>query len=206
MQTLIFSSQQPSKAKGFSLMELLIYLALAAVFIGGILTLTGKAGVDSDVRRAVQDLSDIDNAIRAFYGAQRLTVVPTAAAMEGVAAATLPHMGGATAGSIVTQDNAAIVITPLPMAVSATAYGWPHYTITYTGMETPSCAGILGALRGAVAIQVEVGVAGKGAWLIAPATSDDRVIAPAFAGGVEAHCEANDTATGIYTIQALYRI
>ena len=32
MQTLIFSSQQTSKAKGFSLMELLIYLALAAVF------------------------------------------------------------------------------------------------------------------------------------------------------------------------------
>ena len=56
MQTLIFSSQQPSKAKGFSLMELLIYLALAAVFIGGILTLTGKAGEDAEVRQTVQDL------------------------------------------------------------------------------------------------------------------------------------------------------
>ena len=203
MQTLIFSSQQISKAKGFSLMELLIYLALAALFIGGILTLTGEANTDAEVRQTVQDISDIDNAVRSFYGPQRLTTIPTPAQLEGVVAAALPTMGGATAGTIVTHASTDILITAAPIGASTTLYAWPHYWVTYTGMETATCVGMLGTLRGATAVQVTAAVTAP-AFTIA--NGDHRVTSLAFATGVEGFCEANDTASGIYTIHALFRI
>ena len=206
MQTLIFSSQQPSKAKGFSLMELLIYLALAAVFIGGILTLTGKAGTDSDVRVTVQDLSDISNALRSFYGAQRITTTPVAAAMESVAAAALPHMGDGTAGSgnLQTPDGGDIAITPAPVGVVAGSYVWPHYWITYPGLNADTCPGLLSALTGSVAVQVDNAAAPAAAALVI-LSADDRIT---NAADIDGHCNTAGAAApaGYYTVHALYRI
>ena len=188
-------------------MELLIYLALAAVFIGGILTLTGKAGSDSEVRQAVQDFSDIDNAIRAYYGAQRIpaTAPPSAAQMEGVAAATLDRMTDPTvANTVITQFGTAIDIRSL--LTTAATYSWPNYWITYTGMRAETCAGILGSLSGPIAVKVAAGIAAlPGTWPIA--NPDDRALALADALGVENFCTATRTITGeTYTVHALYRI
>ena len=207
MQTLIFSSQQPSKAKGFSLMELLIYLALAAVFIGGILTLTGKAGEDAEVRQAVQDISDIDNAIRSYYGAQRIpaTTPPLPAQMEGVAAASLDRMQHPTAtNTVISQFGTAIDIEAVNSTIAG--YSWPNYWITYTGMRAETCAGILGSLSGPIAVKVAAGiVAAPGGWALAD--PDDRALALADAVGVENFCTDTRTIVGeTYTVHALYRI
>ena len=206
MQTLIFSSQQPSKAKGFSLMELLIYLALAAVFIGGVLTLTGKAGADSEIRQAVQDISDIDNAMRAYYGAQRIATAsaPTAVQMEAVAANQVERM--ANGAAVITQFGTDIHIGSSRVTGD---YSWPNYWIEYTGMRTETCAGVLGSLTGPISVDLIPGSATTAitAWALAVGT-DDRATALGSATNVEAFCiGATGAGTGeTFTVRAIYRI
>ena len=181
-------------------MELLIYLALAAVFIGGILTLTGKAGEDSEVRQAVQDLSDIDNAVRSYYGAQRLATAPTAPQMEGVARAVLDHMAGGTAGEIITQFSTDITIGP----VTGTVYTWPNYMISYTGMRTETCAALLGVLTGPIVVQVTDGVTAAAAWTL---NLDHRAnILTATDPDLWCDTETVPASNETYTVHAVYRI
>ena len=202
MQTLIFSSQQPSKAKGFSLMELLIYLALAAVFIGGILTLTGKAGSDAEVRQVVQDLSDIDNALRSYYGVQRLSLPPASANMEAVVAAQVTSLEDAlNTDEIITQFGSPIIITS--PASSAADHGWPTYWTTYTGMKAETCPSLMGAMTGPISVRIGVqGAAARGTW---PLTDTDHRADALAATDLEAFCDGIVT-TPTYEIYALHRI
>ena len=191
-------------------MELLIYLALAAVFIGGILTLTGKAGADAEVRQTVQDISDIDNAMRSFYGAQRLAYNSTVlgdARLEAVVAAQVDRMADAS-GTIITQFGTGIGLNTA--ATSASNYGWPNYKIAYTGMRTETCASLLGALTGPIAVQLSPGDAAVtvnplSGWAV---NKDHRAEGLTSAADIEAFCAGTAVAgTGeTYTVHAVYRI
>ena len=106
-------------------MELLIYLALLALLIGGILTLTGEANTDAEVRQTVQDISDIDNAVRSFYGPQRLTTIPTPAQMEGCCGRCIAdfEIRLQPAGTIVTHAiRLSILITAVSIGASTTVF------------------------------------------------------------------------------------
>ena len=158
------------------------------------------------MRQAVQDITDINNAIRAYYGTQRISsataaTTATPARMEGVVADQVERM--ADGAEVITQFG-----TPIFIGTSnsgGTGYFWPNYYISYTGMRTETCGGLLGALTGPIGVTVTAGTATAvlGAWAL---NEDHRAEALNSATSIEAFCTAEAGSGETYTVNALYRI
>ena len=196
------------REKGFSLVEILIVLAIVGGLLAAILATTGKAGQSREVRRAVQDINDIAGAMSEFFGSARISgatavTVPTAVRLEGVAAAALEHLQDpGDTDTIMTQFGTNIAITSGP--TSSGNYFWPNYWITYTGLRSETCGPLLGALTAPIAVQVtsaETPIL-AGAWGVG---FDHRVQALTSATSVEDFCNSN-TGDETYTVHAVFRI
>lgn len=197
------------RQKGFTLIEILIVIAIVGGLLAAILASTGTATEKREVRRAVQDVTDIAGAISGYYGSAR---IPTASApiiaglMESVAAGTLERMqdptSAATRQTIVTQFGTAIDLTTDD---SGTTYSWPNYWIHYTGMRAETCASVLGALTGPIRVRILVEGAGMTPTWDATDT-DHRVDALTATGGVQAFCEGIVTTLETFEFEALFRV
>ena len=200
--------EQRRRQKGFTLVEILIVIAIVGGLLAAILASTGTATEKREVRRAVQDVTDISGAISGYYGSARIPTAsaPDAAAMESVAAGTLERMQNpttaATRQTIVTQFGTSI---DLGSNAGGATYSWPNYWIHYTGMRAETCAAILGALTGPIRVRILVqGTALSATW-VATAT-DHRVDALTATGGVQAFCEGIVLTNETFVFEALFRV
>ena len=200
---------QRRRQKGFTLVEILIVIAIVGGLLAAILASTGTATEKREVRRAVQDVTDISGAISGYYGSARIPTASapvTAGLMESVAAGTLERMqdptSAATRQTIVTQFGTPINLTT---AATTTTYSWPNYWIHYTGMRAESCASILGALTGPIRVRILARRAGMtGTW--AAANTDHRVTAQTRPAACRRFVRALFGDLETFEFEALFRV
>ena len=200
-------SGQIRRQKGFTLVEILIVIAIVGGLLAAILATTGTATQKREVRRAVQDITDISGAMSGFFGHSRIaptagTLFPTPARLEGVAAAALEHMQNPSdTDTILTQFGTDITITS--KVSTSGEYFWPNYWITYTGLRSETCGPLLGSLSGPIAVQVTPVGTGVTAWTVA---DDHRTEALTSAASVEAFCASEAGSDETYAVHAVFRI
>lgn len=133
------------KQKGFSLIEILVVLAVIAILVGGIVAAVQGLNSDAEVSNEARNINTMSDRVKKMYGSSAFTGLTTAVAWDGgiFPDALTEAAGASNAGGIHSWKG---LVTIASATLNGIANG--GYAITYATVPGESCLDLVTSVEG----------------------------------------------------------